>query len=62
MDKCPICNSPLIGYDDNNVDPIIVNCYRCGKFKITEEAIMFQCRHLGVKQLITTSKKENMSF
>jgi len=55
MDECPICNSPLIGYDDYYEDSIIINCYRCGDFKITEDAIKFKCRNLKDKQIASIS-------
>lgn len=51
IDKCPICSSPIIGYDNYYDDAIICNCYRCGEFTISEEAIKFQCRLLKKKQI-----------
>lgn len=44
MDKCPICNSPA-NINDKTYDYktyLIVNCYRCGKYKIEEEVIQFE--------------------
>ena len=51
MDKCPICKSPIIGYDNYYEDANICNCYRCGEFTISEDAIKFQCRFLKEKQI-----------
>ena len=51
MDKCPICRSPLIGKDESESEVYIYNCYRCGEFKITDDAIKFRCRHLKDKQI-----------
>ena len=55
MDKCPICSSPLIGKDEYESDIFIYNCYRCGKFKITEDAIKFQCHNLNDEQIANIS-------
>ena len=54
--KCPICGSPLKSSKDlDDYDIYEYNCYRCGKFKITEEATGDQCRYLTNQQCVNIS-------
>lgn len=71
--KCPICNSPAEIADIFNIASNIINCYRCGKYKLTSEAFE-DCGELNQIQianfsgwirenqraLITTEKYESL--